>query len=415
MMQRLALVLAFLAASALTPALVCQQAGVDVGVLKSQLRPLDKTEVEIELGKWLVILKAKAVEVSAAEVASMSAVDAAESDRESARAVLRRSQRDALILRVKAVIDAYEAKNGDGADARAYVQSLIAAPPITGVRAAWTTFRAWIMSSEGGLAVGKNIIWFLVILFAFKLLANLLGRLIDRGLAKVGKTSDLLRSFSVNSVRKVTMFIGLVIALSQLGVDIGPLLAAIGAAGFVIAFALQRTLSNFAAGVMIMIYRPYDLGDWISAAGVSGSVGSMTLVSTTMKTGDNQTIVVPNGKIWGDVITNVTANATRRVDMVFGIGYDDDMAVAEAELRDLVENHPKVLKDPAPVIRVNELADSSVNFIVRPWALAGDYWQLRSELLRAVKERFDAKGISIPYPQQDVHIHQAGSAEQVAP
>ena len=410
MKQRLVLVLGFLFAAVLGPVVSSQTGTEDLRVLKSRLRPLDKAEVQAELETWFAALKAKAEQVSAAEVAALTATDAATGDSESANAVQLRSERDAMIQRVNAVIDAFEAKNGDAEDARAYVKSLVAAPPITGARAAWATFLAWLTSADGGVALGTNILLFLVILFAFKILSSVLARLIDRALREVGKTSDLLRSFAVNSVRKVTLFIGLVIALSQLGMDIGPLLAAIGAAGFVIGFALQRTLSNFAAGVMIMIYRPYDLGDWVSAAGISGRVDGMTLVSTTMRTGDNQTIVVPNGKIWGDVITNITANTTRRVDMVFGIGYEDDIAVAEAELRDLVENHPKVLDDPAPVIRVSELADSSVNFVVRPWAKAEDYWDLQAELMRAVKERFDQKGISIPYPQQDVHVHQAGSA-----
>jgi small conductance mechanosensitive channel len=157
---------------------------------------------------------------------------------------------------------------------------------------------------------------------------------------------------------------------------------------------------------MIMLYRPYDLGDVVTAAGVTGKVDSMNLVSTSIKTPDNQTIVVPNSSIWGDVITNVTANDQRRVDMVFGIGYDDDIGKAKALLGEIVSAHPLVLSEPQPMIRVHELADSSVNFIVRPWAKTGDYWDVYWDLQQTVKERFDAAGISIPYPQTDVHVHQ---------
>ena len=190
--------------------------------------------------------------------------------------------------------------------------------------------------------------------------------------------------------------------------NIGPFLAAIGVAGFVIGFALQDTLSNFAAGLMILLYRPYDMGDFISAGGVKGTVRSMSLVATTLATPDNQNVVVPNGSIWGGVITNVTGNETRRVDLTFGIGYSDDMGKAEGVLRDLVSNHPLVLKDPEPVIKVHELADSSVNFVCRPWVKTSDYWQVYWDVTRSVKESFDKAGISIPFPQQDVYMHQVG-------
>jgi small conductance mechanosensitive channel len=221
------------------------------------------------------------------------------------------------------------------------------------------------------------------------------------------RTSDLLRRFLVTTLRRVMLFVGLVIGISYLGVNIGPLMAAIGAAGLVIGLALQGTLSNFASGIMILMYEPYDVGDVVSAGGVTGKIESMTLVSTVFLTPDNQRVVVPNNKIWDEVITNITANETRRVDLVFGIGYGDDIAKAQAALEDVVMSHEKVLKDPAPVIKVNELADSSVNFVVRPWAKTGDYWDVYWDLTRAVKERFDAEGISIPFPQSEVHMHQA--------
>jgi small conductance mechanosensitive channel len=197
-----------------------------------------------------------------------------------------------------------------------------------------------------------------------------------------------------------------VIALSMLEVNIGPFLAAIGAAGFIIGFALQGTLSNFAAGVMILLYRPYDVGDYVDIAGTAGTVDAMSLVSTTLKTPDNQIVVVPNGQIWGNVITNVTGSPQRRVDFTFGIGYDDDVDKAASVLEDILTSHKLVLKDPAPTIKVHELADSSVNLIARPWVKTSDYWTVYWDVTREVKKRFDAEGISIPYPQQDVYMHQ---------
>ncbi|MHC4899177.1 MAG: mechanosensitive ion channel family protein, partial [Planctomycetota bacterium] len=207
--------------------------------------------------------------------------------------------------------------------------------------------------------------------------------------------------------RKLTFFIGIIVALSMLEVNIGAFLAAIGAAGFVIGFALQGTLSNFASGLMILLYRPYDIGDFVSVADATGTVAAMTLVSTTVKTPDNMLVVVPNSSIWGGTITNVTGSDTRRVDLVFGIGYDDDIQKAQAILEDVVSKQELVLAEPAPVVKLHELADSSVNFVVRPWSRTGDYWNVYWDITRQVKERFDAEGVSIPFPQQDIYIKEA--------
>ncbi len=156
---------------------------------------------------------------------------------------------------------------------------------------------------------------------------------------------------------------------------------------------------------MILYFKPFDVGDWVEVAGVSGSVASLNLVSTTINTGDNKKIIVPNNAIWGDVITNATGTEQRRVDMVFGIGYGDDMAKAQEILEKVISEHRAVLDDPAPNIRVHELADSSVNFIVRPWVKTDDYWSTYWDVTRKVKEEFDAAGVSIPFPQSDLHIY----------
>jgi small conductance mechanosensitive channel len=195
----------------------------------------------------------------------------------------------------------------------------------------------------------------------------------------------------------------------MLEINIGPLLAAIGAAGFIIGFALQGTLSNFAAGIMILIYRPYDVGDLVDIGGTLGKVDAMTIVSTTLKTVDNQIVVLPNNMIWGDKIVNITGSDIRRVDMVFGIGYGDDIAKAQKILEEILRNHEAILKDPEPVVKVHELGDSSVNFVVRPWVKTDNYWDVYWDVTRTVKERFDAEGVSIPFPQRDVHMHQVAT------
>ena len=184
------------------------------------------------------------------------------------------------------------------------------------------------------------------------------------------------------------------------------MLAIIGAAGFVIAFALQNSLSNFASGILMLVYRPFDIGDVVNVGGVLGKVESMHLLSTQLRTPDNQLVIVPNNSVWGGVITNITGITQRRVDMVFGIGYSDDIDKAQKILEDITNSHQLVLRDPAPVIKLHELADSSVNFIVRPWVKPEDYWNVYWDITRDVKRRFDAEGVSIPFPQRDVHLYQ---------
>jgi small conductance mechanosensitive channel len=204
--------------------------------------------------------------------------------------------------------------------------------------------------------------------------------------------------------RSVIIMVGLLIALSQLGISLGPLLAGLGIAGFVIGFALQDSLSNFASGIMILIYKPFDVGDLVEVGTVFGTVRHMSLVNTTVMTVDNQTLIVPNNSIWQNVIKNVTAQDTRRIDMTFGIGYSDDIPKAEKILKEIIETHELVLEDPEPIVRLHELGDSSVNFVVRPWVKTDDYWPVYWDITRAVKLAFDAQGVTIPFPQRDVHV-----------
>jgi small conductance mechanosensitive channel len=247
---------------------------------------------------------------------------------------------------------------------------------------------------------------FFLILLGFWVIARMARGAVRRGLERSKlDVSSLAREFFVKSTGRLIMLIGLIIAIAQLGIEIGPLLAGLGIAGFVVGFALQDTLSNFASGLMILVYRPFDVGDAIEAGGVIGSVKQMNLVSTMIMTFDNQLLIVPNNKIWGDVIRNITHQKTRRIDMTFGIGYSDDISKAERVLTEVVTGHEKVLEDPAPVIRLHELGDSSINFVVRPWSATDDYWDVYWDVTREVKHRFDAEGISIPFPQRDVHIY----------
>jgi len=204
----------------------------------------------------------------------------------------------------------------------------------------------------------------------------------------------------------VTAFV-VIAALGQVGIQTTSLVALIGAAGLAVGLALQGSLSNFASGVMIIAFRPFKTGDFVELAGVAGVVEGIQIFSTQLRTGDNKTIIIPNSSITGGNITNYSTKDTRRVDLVFGIGYDDDIKKAKETLIDIVNSDERILKDPEAIVAVSELADSSVNFVVRPWVKAADYWSVYWDLTETVKIRFDKEGISIPFPQQDVHMHQA--------
>ena len=257
-----------------------------------------------------------------------------------------------------------------------------------------------------------NLLIFVAILFLFRLLARLMRRLVQAGLDRSkANLSQLLKSTAVSLTGGIVMTLGILVALSQIGLSVGPILAGLGIAGFIVGFALQDTLGNFASGAMILIYRPFDVDDFVEITGASGVVKRMNLVSTTITTFDNQTLVVPNSKIWGDVIKNVTQQKVRRVDLEFGIGYQDDIPKAERILAETAADHELVLDSPKTNVKVHSLGDSSVNLILRPWVKTEDYWTVYWDLTREVKLRFDREGVSIPFPQRDIHLFRPEPAD----
>ncbi len=237
------------------------------------------------------------------------------------------------------------------------------------------------------------------------------GRIIVRLATKMLRTTmqsqevdKILESFVCNLVYWALMLFVIIAAINQIGVQTTSLIAVMGAAGLAVGLALQGSLANFAAGVLIVMFRPYRVGDFVEAAGISGTVLQVQILTTILKTGDNKQIIVPNGQIMGSIITNYSANDTRRIDMTVGVSYDDDLDKVRYTLRDLVNADSRILKDPECLIAVAALADSSVNFTVRPWVATGDYSAVMFELTEAIKKRFDKEDISFPFPQQDVHI-----------
>lgn len=229
---------------------------------------------------------------------------------------------------------------------------------------------------------------------------------ITRSLMERRELDPALASFAANLVNAAVIVFAVIAALNQLGVQTTSLVAIVGAAGLAIGLALKDTLGNFAAGVMILIFRQFRAGDFIEAAGTTGVVENLGIFSTQMKSGDNKTIFVPNGKLVGDNIVNYSMKGTRRLDLVIGVGYDADLSQTKQLLTEILGADERILPEPEPTIGVLELADSSVNFAVRPWVDNADYWGLYFDLLETIKNRFDEAGISIPFPQQDVHMYQ---------
>jgi len=264
----------------------------------------------------------------------------------------------------------------------------------------------WFLAN--GRALAFRAIVFALILVVARVVAGIARRLLSRGSRRKGTTKSVLLQRMIQGLTvRVIMILGILFGLSTMGIELGPILAGLGIAGFIVGFALQDTLSNFAAGVMILGYRPFDMGDMIEAGGVFGRVDNMNLVSTTILTIDNQTLIVPNSRIWGDVIKNVTNQKMRRIDLKFLISHTEDPERVESLFTGILQEHPKVLGDPEPMVKLHAFGEYAMEFVVRPWVDTGDYWEVRWDLMREVKRKLDAEGIAVPIPGRDVRMTQA--------
>lgn len=250
-----------------------------------------------------------------------------------------------------------------------------------------------------GIKIIAAVAIFVVGRWIAKALANVVRRLMTKS-----KVHETLISFVGNLTYIALLTIVVIAALNQLGIQTTSFIAIIGAAGLAIGLALQGSLANFAAGVLLIIFRPFKTGDYIEGAGVAGTVEEIQIFTTQLKTPDNKTIIIPNAKLTGDNIVNYSAKDTRRVDMVIGVSYSDDIQKVKEVLQDILAKDERVLQDPASTIGILEFGDNSVNFAFRPWVKTAEYWNLYWDLTAAIKNRFDAEGITIPFPQRDVHI-----------
>lgn len=250
-----------------------------------------------------------------------------------------------------------------------------------------------------------NLLIAAAIFFIGKWLARMAQNALEALLRK-RNVDDVLVDFLGTIVAALVIVAAIVAAFDQLGIPATSFMAIIGAAGLAIGLALKDSLSNFASGVMLVLFRPFTKGDYIDAGGITGTVDEIRLVSTTLTTPDNKLVTVPNAMIYTSAITNYSAKETRRLDMVFGVGYDDDLKVAASVLKRICADHPKILSEPATNIFITNLGDSSIDFAVRPWVNGADYWGVRAEILETAKNELEAAGCNFPYPQTDVHLHQ---------
>lgn len=265
-------------------------------------------------------------------------------------------------------------------------------------------------AAGNGREFALNIITAIAIFIVGRWAAGLVRKVLAKGMRRA-KVEETLIGFGTNIAYALILAFVVVAALGQLGVQTASFVAIIGAAGLAVGFALQGALGNFAAGVLIMIFRPFRAGDYVEAAGTAGTIDQIEIFQTRMTSPDNKVIIVPNAAITSGNITNYSAMDTRRCDLVIGVHYDSDLARTKAVLQEIVTGDERVLKEPEPVIVVGELADSSVNFLVRPWCNSADYWALRWDLLERIKNRLDEEGIVIPFPQMDVHLFKEGASQ----
>ncbi|WP_057832779.1 mechanosensitive ion channel family protein [Colwellia sp. TT2012] len=265
------------------------------------------------------------------------------------------------------------------------------------------------MLGDMGLQFGVQFLLAIVVYLVGNFIIKRLLNLVELGLSKK-EVEITLHRFLLSILNTLLKAIQIIIFASMIGIQTASLIAVLGAAGLAIGLALQGSLANFAGGVLILLFRPFKNGDAIKAQGYVGTVQEIQIFNTILKTFDNQRIIIPNGLLSNGCVTNININGTRRVDMVFGIGYNDDISKAKALLRSLLEADERVLKDPAIDIWVGEHGESSVNLFVRPWTKVEDYWGVYYDMMEKVKLEFDKAGISIPFPQRDVHIHQTPSA-----
>jgi len=379
---------------------------IELSQLKVLLRPLTIDELQKVAAAWQQILQDHVRKVGQKQLRIQESPDDAIDAAVKQELVDLRTQEHAIATRASLVLAGLKAKGGDTSQFEKYVAAVSDISGAVGSTSYWTAikvdFLSWAKHEDGGKKYFRRILVAIAILFVFWIVSRVAGRASARMLARHQKASRLLQNFASRTVGGAVMFLGVLIGLAILGLPVTPMMAALGGGGFIIGFAMQETLGNFASGLLIMVYRPFDLHDYVSVAGAEGTVQEMSLVATTLLTADNKVLVIPNKKAWGQTIMNFTGRDTRRVDLTFKISYEDDIQKAIDVLLDIAQTHDLVLEEPRVDVHVTQLADSSVNLTCRPWVRTPDYWTVQQDLTHLVKDRFDTEKIGFPFPRRQV-------------
>ncbi|EGJ32504.1 MULTISPECIES: mechanosensitive ion channel domain-containing protein [Moorena] len=324
-----------------------------------------------------------------------------------------RDERAGLSERFEVVLEELETKGGDVELYKKYVNAISGIKvDVTDTQGTWITIVGWLQSKEGGQRWANNIGKCLGIIAGFSILSVILSTVLEKSLGMFPNISVMLGQFLVTLTRQGLFVVGILVGITALEVSIGPLIAMIGAAGFVVAFAFQSTLGNLANGLMILLYKPFDVGDTIEVAGVKGKVQDVNLICTTIKTSQNKIIIVPNNSVWGNVIENETISPVRAIFITVRISYANSITEAIQVLKDIANSHPLVLEDPGPWIDTGELAEYAVNIWFMVYTKREDYWTAYCDLRQIIKERFEEEGIVIPLPSQEIYISETMAKEE---
>lgn len=374
--------------------------------LKVLLRPLTCDDLQNVARDWQGLLQEQIRAVGRIQI-QVQGLEEESDDKELRQQLIElRTQENAIAARTEMVVNALKAKGGDVTQYEDYLSAVSTISGAADSVSYWAALRAdmisWAAHEDGGMKYLKRMGIATSVLFLFWIASRVAGHASANVLARQKKTSQLLENFVNRTVGGAVMLLGTLIGLAILGLPVAPMMAALGGGGFIIGFAMQETLGNFASGLLIMVYRPFDLNDYVSVAGAEGRVQEMSLVATTLLTPDNKVLVIPNKKAWGQTIMNFTGCDTRRIDLVFKISYEDDIQQAIRVLLDTARGHDLVLDEPGVGVHVAQLADTAVNLTCRPWVRTPDYWTVHADLTHEVKDRFDTESLGFPAPRRQI-------------
>lgn len=400
-------------------AVTAEDPNISINLLEVLLKPLPQDNLQAEADAWFALVKAKAEQISEKEAAIQRQAGqgeiGGEVDTEREQTIVTVTQLETeqsdLVNRLTTVLDALDAKGGDTTTYRQYVGVVSGIKfNLTDAESLGLRFTTWLTSPEGGIRLGFNLFKFVGVLIVAMFLAPRLGRLTDHALTRVTRISNLFRGFAVMIVKRGVLVIGALLALASIGVNLGPILAVVGGASFVLAFALQSNLGNFASGLMLLINKPFDVGDEVKVAGYWAYVDSISLASTKLKDFSNNLITLPNNTVWGGDIINYTHAEIRKMSLGINVKFNQDIDEVQKIWLDIASSHPKVLEEPAPgIFPWNQTYDYHIWVGLSAWAKTDDYWGVYVDLLKTLQKRLEENKIELAAPVHEIKLDKASA------